>query len=62
MEAFEDYYQGCPDFKTLVVRVVPAANLTAGLLNGDIDVVGMGSTRYPTGQLSRAQTLLWLLL
>ena len=38
MEAFEDYYQGCPDFKTLVVRVVPAANLTAGLLNGDIDV------------------------
>lgn len=43
MEAFEDYYQGCPDFKTLVVRVVPAANLTAGLLNGDIDVVGMGS-------------------
>lgn len=43
MEAFENYYQGCPDFKTLVVRVVPAANLTAGLLNGDIDVVGMGS-------------------
>lgn len=43
LEAFEDYYQGCPDFKTLVVRVVPAANLTAGLLNGDIDVVAMGS-------------------
>lgn len=43
MEAFTDYYQGCPDFKTLVVRVVPAANLTAGLLNGDIDVVAMGS-------------------
>ena len=43
LEAFKDYYQGCPDFKTLVVRVVPAANLTAGLLNGDIDVVAMGS-------------------
>ena len=43
MEAFTDYYQGCPDFKTLVVRVVPASNLTAGLLNGDIDVVAMGS-------------------
>lgn len=43
LEAFTDYYQGAPDFKTLVVRVVPAANLTAGLLNGDIDVVAMGS-------------------
>lgn len=43
LEAFTDYYQGCPDFKTLVVRVVPAANLTAGLLNGDIDVIAMGS-------------------
>lgn len=43
LEAFTDYYQGCPDFKTLVVRVVPAANLSAGLINGDIDVVAMGS-------------------
>jgi len=43
LEAFTDYYQGSPDFKTLVVRVVPAANLTAGLLNGDIDIVAMGS-------------------
>ena len=43
LEAFTDYYQGCPDFKTLVVRVIPASNLTAGLLNGDIDVVAMGS-------------------
>lgn len=43
LEAFEDYYQGKPNFKTLVVRVVPAENLTAGLINGDIDVVAMGS-------------------
>lgn len=43
LEAFTEYYQGSPDFKTLVVRVVPASNLTAGLLNGDIDVVAMGS-------------------
>ncbi|QQZ60764.1 hypothetical protein JI735_30645 [Paenibacillus sonchi] len=43
LEAFPDYYQGSPGFKTLVVRVVPAANLTAGLINGDIDVVAMGS-------------------
>lgn len=43
LEAFADYYQGSPAFKTLVVRVVPAANLTAGLINGDIDVVAMGS-------------------
>lgn len=43
LEAFPEYYQGSPDFKTLVVRVVPAANLTAGLMNGDIDVVAMGS-------------------
>ena len=43
MTANEDYYLGCPDFKTLVIKVVPAASLTAGLLNGDIDVVGAGS-------------------
>lgn len=43
MTANEDYYLGCPDFKTFVIRVVPAASLTAGLLNGDIDVVGAGS-------------------
>lgn len=43
LEAFTDYYQGSPDFKTLVIRVVPASNLAAGLINGDIDVVAMGS-------------------
>ena len=43
LTANENYYLGCPDFKTFVIRVVPAASLTAGLLNGDIDVVGAGS-------------------
>lgn len=43
LTANEDYYLGCPDFKTFVIKVVPAASLTAGLLNGDIDVVGAGS-------------------
>ena len=43
LTAYEDYYLGCPDFKTFVIKVVPAASLTAGLLNGDIDVVGAGS-------------------
>ena len=43
MTANEDYYLGCPDFKTFVIKVVPSASLTAGLLNGDIDVVGAGS-------------------
>lgn len=43
MTANEEYYLGCPDFKTFVIKVVPAASLTAGLLNGDIDVVGAGS-------------------
>lgn len=43
LEANTDFYLGSPDFKTLVVKVVPAASLTAGLLNGDIDVVGAGS-------------------
>lgn len=43
MTANEDYYLGCPDFKTFVIKVVPATSLTAGLLNGEIDVVGAGS-------------------
>lgn len=43
LTANEDYYLGVPDFKTLIVRVVPAANLTVGLLNGEIDVVGAGN-------------------
>ena len=43
LTANEDYYLGAPDFKTFVIKVVPAANLTAGLIHGDIDVVGAGS-------------------
>lgn len=43
LEANTNYYLGCPDFKTFIVKVVPAASLTAGLLNGDIDVIGAGS-------------------
>ena len=43
MTANEDYYLGCPDFKTFVIKVVPATSLTAGLLNGEIDVVGASS-------------------
>lgn len=43
LTANTDFYLGCPDFKTLIIKVVPASSLTAGLLNGDIDVVGAGS-------------------
>lgn len=43
MEANTNYFQGSPHFKQLVIKVIPAANLTAGLMKGDIDVVAMGS-------------------
>lgn len=43
LDANTSYFQGSPHFKKLVIKVVPAANLTAGLIKGDIDVVAMGS-------------------
>lgn len=43
LAANEDYYLGAPDFKTFIIRVVPAASLTVGLINGEIDVIGAGS-------------------
>lgn len=44
----EDYYLGKPDFNKLVIRVVQSANLVAGLMGGDIDILaGSGTAAIP---------------
>ncbi|MDO5033507.1 MAG: peptide ABC transporter substrate-binding protein [Eubacteriales bacterium] len=37
--ANEDYYLGKPDFDRLIIRMMPAANLYAGLKSGEIDII-----------------------
>jgi peptide/nickel transport system substrate-binding protein len=44
--ANEAYFQGVPNIDRLVVRIVPTANLLAGLISGEIDILaggGLGS-------------------
>ncbi len=36
--AHPNYELGCPDIDRLVIRVVPAANIVSGLMNGEIDM------------------------
>jgi len=43
-KANKDYYLGAPDFDRLVYRVVTAANLLAGLMSGEIDVLSGDSS------------------
>lgn len=44
----ENYYLGKPDFNKLVIRVVQSANLVAGLMSGDIDILaGSGLAAIP---------------
>ncbi|MDB4895109.1 MAG: ABC-type transporter, periplasmic subunit [Firmicutes bacterium] len=48
LEANPDYFLGAPSIPKLAVRVIPQANLTAGLMSGDIDVlVGFGMGEVP---------------
>ena len=44
----ENYYLGKPDFNKLVIRVLQSANLVAGLMSGDIDILaGSGLAAIP---------------
>lgn len=40
--ANEDYFRGAPKIDRLVVRIVPTANLLAGLMSGEIDILAGG--------------------
>ncbi|MCL2703910.1 MAG: peptide ABC transporter substrate-binding protein [Defluviitaleaceae bacterium] len=40
--ANEDYFQGAPKIDRLVVRIIPTANLLAGLISGEIDILAGG--------------------
>lgn len=52
----EEYYLGKPDFDKLVIRVVQATNLVAGLISGDIDILaGSGLAAIPLEDWETAQ-------
>jgi len=43
MDANKNYHLGAPDFDRLIVRVVPSTNFLAGLMSGEIDIIGGGN-------------------
>lgn len=53
--ANKEYYMGTPDFDNFVIRIVPAENLLAGLMAGEIDIVAGGSNNLPTADWELAQ-------
>ncbi len=42
--ANKDYYMGAPDFDRFIIRVMPSANLLAGLMSGEIDLIAGGAS------------------
>lgn len=53
--ANKDYYLGAPDMDRLVVRVVEASNLLAGLMNGEIDTVLYGGVPLDDWEMAKTQ-------
>jgi len=56
--ANETYHQGAPKIDRLVVRIVPTANLLAGLMSGEIDILaggGLGSILLDDWGTAQAQ-------
>lgn len=53
--ANKDYYLGTPDMDKLVVRVVEASNLLAGLMNGEIDTVLYGGIPLDDWEMAQTQ-------
>ncbi|MHC1770142.1 MAG: ABC transporter substrate-binding protein [Flexilinea sp.] len=56
--ANENYFLGAPKIDRLVVRVVPTANLLAGLMSGEIDILagaGLGSILLDDWETAQAQ-------
>jgi peptide/nickel transport system substrate-binding protein len=50
-----DYFQGAPDIDRLTIRVVDSTNLLAGLINGEIDIVGLGNIPLDDWDLAKQQ-------
>ncbi len=56
LNANPDYYLGAPKFDRLIIRVVQNANLLAGLMSGEIDVIaGAGLAAIPLSDWENAQ-------
>lgn len=57
LEANKDYFQGAPDFDTLILRNVLATNMLAGLQTGEIDIIaggGIGSLALDDWEAAKA--------
>lgn len=51
----KDYFQGAPDIDRLTIRVVESTNLLAGLMNGEIDIIGLGNIPLDDWDLAKQQ-------
>lgn len=55
LTANKDYHLGAPAFDRLVIKVVGAQNLMAGLMSGDIDILSDGAISLQDWDLAQAQ-------
>ncbi|MDO4619370.1 MAG: peptide ABC transporter substrate-binding protein [Lachnospiraceae bacterium] len=51
----ENYFLGAPKIDRLILRVTDSASMLAGLINGDIDVIGYGSILTDDWELANEQ-------
>lgn len=51
----ENYYLGTPNIDRLVIRVADSAAMLAGLMNGEIDLIGYGSILTDDWETAKAQ-------
>ena len=50
-----NYYLGAPKIDRLILRVTDSARILAGLINGDLDVIGYGSILIDDWELAKQQ-------
>ena len=50
-----NYFQGAPNIDRLILRVTDAASMLAGLINGDLDMIGYGSILADDWELAQEQ-------
>lgn len=51
----ENYYLGTPNIDRLIIRVTDAAGMLAGLMNGELDMIGYGSILTDDWETAKAQ-------
>lgn len=51
----ENYFLGAPNIDRLIIRVTDAASMLAGLMNGELDMIGYGSVITDDWEMAKSQ-------